>query len=88
MAWTVSLEPRAFTELEKLDRQAQSRIVRYFQERVAGREDPRRLGKALKGDMGDLWRYRIGDYRAVCQIQDDRSNVLVLRVAHRREIYR
>ncbi len=88
MAWTVSFEPRAFNELEKLGRQEQNRIVRYFRERVAGREDPRRLGKALKGEKGELWRFRIGDYRAICRIQDDRSNVLVLRVAHRREVYR
>jgi mRNA interferase RelE/StbE len=88
LAWKVSFEPRALTELEKLDRQAQKRIVRYFQGRIAGREDPRRFGKALQGDKGDLWRYRIGDYRAVCEIQDDGSIVFVLRVAHRKDIYR
>lgn len=88
MAWTVSFEPRAFTELSKLDRQAQRRIVRFFEERVTSGRDPREFGKPLKGDRVGLWRYRIGDYRAVCEIQEDRSVVLVLRVAHRREIYR
>lgn len=88
MAWTVSFEPRAFAELSKLDRQAQRRIVRFLEERVAGEHDPRQFGKPLKGDKVGLWRYRIGDYRAVCQIQDDLSVVLVLRVAHRREVYR
>jgi mRNA interferase RelE/StbE len=51
-------------------------------------EDPRKLGKPLKGDKGDLWRYRIGDYRAICKIEAERLVVLVLEVGHRREVYR
>ena len=88
MAWTVSFEPRAFTELGKIDRKAQRRIIRFLQERVAGSRDPRQFGKPLKGEKAGLWRYRIGDYRVVSQIQDERSVVLVLRVGHRGEGYR
>ena len=51
-------------------------------------DDPTRLGKRLSGDKGDLWRYRIGDYRATCRIQTERLTVLVLDVGHRREVYR
>jgi mRNA interferase RelE/StbE len=88
LAWTVSFEPRAFTELSKIDREAQRRIIRFLQERVVGSRDPRQFGKPLKGEKAGLWRYRVGDYRIVAHVQDERSVILVLRVAHRREIYR
>jgi mRNA interferase RelE/StbE len=57
-------------------------------ERVATKDDPRALGKALKGPLGDLWRYRVGDYRVICDIQDKVLTVLVLRVGNRRDVYR
>ena len=88
MAWTVSFEPRALGELKKLDRSAQRRVVRFFQERIAGSHDPRDFGKALTGDKAGLWRYRIGEYRVVCRIDDEHRAVLVLRVAHRKDVYR
>jgi mRNA interferase RelE/StbE len=88
LAWTVSFEPRAFTELSKIDRKAQRKIIRFLQERVAGSRDPRQFGKPLKGEKAGLWRYRIGDHRVVSQIQDERSVVLVLRVGHRGGVYR
>lgn len=88
MAWTVSLEPRALSELKKLDRPAQQRIVRFLRERIAGDHDPRGFGKPLTGDKVGLWRYRIAQYRIVCRIDDAHLDVLVLRVAHRKEVYR
>jgi len=88
LAWTVEFDPRALNELEKLNRIAQKRIVRFLQERIPTRTDPRDLGKALSGDKVGLWRYRIGDYRIICHIKDQAKVVLVLRVAHRREAYR
>ena len=60
----------------------------FIDERVAPGEDPRRLGKALKGPLGDLWRYRVGDYRILCDIQDGTLAVLVLQIGNRREVYR
>ncbi|MHB8654425.1 MAG: type II toxin-antitoxin system RelE family toxin [Terriglobia bacterium] len=88
MLWTVSFEPRALRELEQLDRIAQRRVVRFLQERVAGNRNPRDLGKPLTGDLAGLWRYRIGEFRIVCRIDDDRLTVLVIRVAHRKDVYR
>ncbi|MFZ0958034.1 MAG: type II toxin-antitoxin system RelE/ParE family toxin [Candidatus Sulfotelmatobacter sp.] len=88
MGWKVEFEPRAFAELGKLDRVAQKRIVRFFQERVAGVSDPRQQGKALTGEKAGFWRYRVGDYRAVCFLDDDRQIVKVMRVAHRKDVYR
>lgn len=87
MAWTVEVDPRAARELRKLDRQSQERIVRFLRERVATAEDPRRLGRALKGQSAPLWRYHVGRFRLICTIEDGRLVVLVLRVGDRGTIY-
>ena len=88
MAWTVNLEPRALGELKKLDRGAQKRMVAFLAERLCGEGDPRLQGKPLTGDKVGLWRYRIGNYRIVCRIDDARETILVLRIAHRKDVYR
>lgn len=88
MAWQVKIADSARKDIKKLDRKAQTDIVRFLRERVAEVDDPRQTGKALKGDMCDLWRYRMGDYRIICEIQDGVVTVLVLRARHRKEVYR
>jgi len=88
LVWTVNFEPRALGEIEKLDRVAQKRVVGFLQERISGEGNPRQYGKILTGDKAGLWRFRIGDYRVVCRIDDDTHTVLVLRVAHRKDVYR
>ena len=88
MAWTVEFQLTAQKQIRELDPPIQHRILSYFRTRVLAAEDPRQLAKALTGDKGGLWRYRIGDYRAICKIEDDRLVVLVLAVEHRRDIYR
>jgi len=75
-------------ELKSLDLVVQKRIVRFLQERISGEGDPRQYGKILTGDKAGLWRYRMGDYRVVCRIDENTQAVLVLRVAHRKEVYR
>jgi mRNA interferase RelE/StbE len=67
---------------------AERGVLRYLRERIADSDDPRRLGQALTGDRKGLWRYRVGDYRIVAAIEDDRFVVLVVAVGHRREVYR
>ena len=88
MTWTVAFDDRASKELRKLDKQAQSDILRYLRERIATAEDPRRFGRPLSGNFAGLWRYRIRDYRLICNIEDDRLLVLVLRATHRKDVYR
>ena len=88
MAWTVSLDPRAVAELRKLDRIAQKRIVTYLRTKVISTGRPRDYGKAMVGGPIKLWRYRIGDYRVICNIDDDAESVRVLRIGHRKEVYR
>lgn len=86
--WRVEFDRAAARDLRKLGTDAESRVLRYLRERIAGTEDPRRLGKALTGDRKGLWRYRVGDYRIVASIEDGRFVVLVVTVGHRREVYR
>jgi mRNA interferase RelE/StbE len=85
--WRVEFDRDAARDLRKLDAQAQRHILRYLRERIATEEDPRRFGHALTGDLKGLWRYRVGDYRIVASIEDDRFVVLVVTVGHRREVY-
>ena len=88
MAWKVEFQKSATKQLRALDRPIQQRILTYFRTRVLSADDPRQLGKALTGDKVGLWRYRIGDYRAICRLEDERLVVLVLQLGHRREVYR
>jgi mRNA interferase RelE/StbE len=89
MAWKIEISPVADRELSNLDTQHARRILKFLHERLANLDDPRSIGKALRGSrLGEFWKYRVGDYRLICKIEDDRVVVLVLRVGHRKEIYR
>jgi mRNA interferase RelE/StbE len=57
-------------------------------QRIASLEDARSLGKALRGPLGEFWRYRVGDYRIVCDLQDEKLRVLVVRIGNRKDVYR
>jgi len=86
--WRVEFDRAAARDLRKLGADAERRVLRYLRERIAGSRDPRRFGQALTGDRKGFWRYRVGDYRIVAAIEDDRLVVLVVTVGHRREVYR
>lgn len=88
MAWTVEFVPAAAKELKKLGRAEAARIIATLETRIASLDDPRTLGSGLTGELGGLWRWRIGDYRVVARIEDERITILLVRVAHRREVYR
>jgi mRNA interferase RelE/StbE len=85
--WEVEFDDRARRELRKLASETQQTILRYLRERVAGSPDPRQFGKPLRMNLAGLWRYRVGDYRLICRIEEDRLVVLVLKVGHRRAVY-
>ena len=87
MSWVYRFNESAKQELKKLDRQIQKEIVAYLDDRIVTHEDPRRFGKPLRADLAGLWRYRVRDYRLVCQIQDDVLLVLVVTVGHRKDVY-
>lgn len=88
MAWTIDYTETAKGQLRKLDKQIARRIVDYVDQRISAMEDPRCTGKALTGALHGLWRYRVGDYRIICDIQDGALRVLVVQVGNRREIYK
>jgi mRNA interferase RelE/StbE len=88
LAWTIDYADTAKGQLRKLDRQTARRIVDYMNERIATLDNPRSTGKALTGPIGSLWRYRVGDCRVICEIQDGALRVLVVQVGNRREVYR
>lgn len=88
MAWRVELDPGVLRDLAKLDPQIARRIVGFLHQRIAQSDNPRNIGEALKGELGELWKYRVGDYRVLASIEDDVLRVLVVRVGHRRDVYR
>lgn len=89
MAWRVEFARGAQKDLAKLDASGRDRVLRFLAERVENNDDPRKLGEALKGPVvGRYWKYRVGDYRIICDLHDAVLLVLVVRVGHRREIYR
>ena len=88
MVWTVDYTETARKQLRKLDKQVARRILDFLDERVTTSEEPRSMGKALTGPLGSFWRYRVGEYRVICDIQDGRLRVLVVQIGNRREVYR
>lgn len=85
--WTVEFDERARRELRKLSPEVQKSILHYLRERIAGSSDPRQFGKPLRLNLAGLWRNRVGDYRLICRLEDDRLIVLVIKIGHRREVY-
>ena len=85
--WEVALSKTVRKQLHKLGRPAEVKISAYLTTRLAASDNPRLFGKPLVGSFAGLWRYRVGDYRLICEIRDHELLVLVLKVGHRRDIY-
>ncbi len=89
MAWRIEFDAAARKELERLDRQVARRILGFLRERLALANDPQSLGQALKGErFGEFWKYRVGDYRVIARIEDERLLILVVRIGHRSAVYK
>ncbi|MGZ8184693.1 MAG: type II toxin-antitoxin system RelE family toxin [Methylobacter sp.] len=88
MAWTVKLTDEARRDLRKLDKPIQRRITDFLTQRLQNVDNPRATGKALQGNLSGLWRYRVGDYRLICRLEDGELIVLVIEIGHRNAIYR
>ncbi len=89
MAWRIELTATAAKQLGKLDKAQARRITTFLRQRLATLDDPRSAGKALTGpQLGSFWRYRMGDYRLICDVQDGALRILVIEIGHRREVYR
>jgi mRNA interferase RelE/StbE len=88
LAWQIKLTTTARKDLDKLDRQVALRITKFLRERISTLNNPRSTGKALTGAVfGTYWRYRVGDYRVICDIQDGELCVLVIEIGNRKEVY-
>jgi mRNA interferase RelE/StbE len=87
LAWTIEIDSFAQKQLRKLDRPVQKRLLDWLDERIEGCKNPRHFGEPLRGDLNGLWRYRVGDYRIICEMQEQKLIVLALAIGHRREIY-
>jgi mRNA interferase RelE/StbE len=85
--WSYSFAEQSRKEFLRLDRQVQKQILRYFDTRLAGTGNPRRFGKALRGDLAGVWRYRVDDYRILCHMMDKQLLILVVAVGHRKSVY-
>jgi len=88
LAWTVEISDVAERQLRKLDRQIHKCILDWLDDRLEGCKNPRHFGEPLKGDHAGFWRYRIGNYRVLCEIQDQYVVVLVLTIGLRKQVYR
>lgn len=89
MAWRIELSGLAQENLRAVDPQVAVRILRFLNDRLAPLDDPRSLGEALKGShLGGFWKYRVGDYRIIANIDDRAVQILVVRIGHRRDVYR
>ena len=89
MVRKVELARAAERELDKMDSQAARRILAFLYERIAALDDPRSIGETLKGSrLGDFWKYRVGYYRIIANIEDGALRILVVTIGNRREVYR
>jgi mRNA interferase RelE/StbE len=83
VSWEIEYDPEALKDLRKLDRAIQREILDYMEQRIGAAKDPRQFGKPLRGSRFGLWRYRVRDYRIICEFQERRLVVLVVAIGHR-----
>jgi mRNA interferase RelE/StbE len=89
LVWQIEFDPDALKDMRKLDKPIQIRLVGFLRTRVSSLTNPRDIGEALSGQrLGSYWKYRVGDWRIICDIQDQKILVRVLRIGNRREVYR
>ena len=88
MKYTVKTTKNFTKQFSKLDKYTQLLVKAWIEKNIMDCENPKEHGKNLVGNMAGLWRYRIGDYRLICEIQDEQLVILALSIGHRREIYK
>ncbi|MBF0806495.1 MULTISPECIES: type II toxin-antitoxin system RelE/ParE family toxin [unclassified Streptococcus] len=88
MTYRLVVSEEVKKQLKKMDKHVRLMLVKDMKKRLDGLENPRQIGKALVGNKKDLWRYRLGNYRIICDIRDNEMIVLAVEVGHRKEIYK
>jgi len=87
LTWKIEFDAEVEKELRKLGHTAQKKIITFLKEKIILSDNPRLLGKPLSGDLTGVWRYRVGDYRILAQLEDKNFIVLVIHVGHRKNVY-
>ena len=87
MRYKVLFEKKAIKSLAKIDKGQQNIILAWIEKNLVDTEDPKKVGKALKGKFKDYWRYRVGNYRILADINNDEITIIVLNISHRKDIY-
>lgn len=87
MNYSVEYLPQVYKTLEKMDKFTKRIIVEWIEKNLVGCKDPRQHGKPLTANRVGQWRYRVGDYRIIAKIEDERLIILVISIGHRRDIY-
>lgn len=77
----------AARQLKKMDRKIAAFIISYIDEKLVNCENPRLFGKALKGDLSEIWRYRVGDYRILARIEDGRVMIAIVEIGHQKKVF-
>lgn len=88
LAWKIEFTETADKQLKKLDKQCSKRLLKWLEDRITNCSDPKLWGEALQENRKEQWRYRVGDYRIICEIQNHRLIVRVIEIGHRKEVYR
>lgn len=88
MTWVIQYLSSVKKDTEKLDPQVKRRIRDFLEQRIASLEDPRSTGESLKGTLSEFWKYRVGDYRIICEIKDNELVILAVKIGNRREVYK
>jgi len=88
LAWKIEYTKSALSELKKLDKAEAKKIVSFMSDRIANLDNPRLTGKSLTGNLVDLWRYHIGDYRLICEIKEDKLILICVAAGHRKNVYK
>jgi len=88
MRYKVSIEKKALKKLNKMDKNNKAYLTSWINKNLVNSKDPKEKGKALQGELGDLWRYRVGNYRILVDIKDDELLILIVDLGHRKDIYK
>lgn len=88
MGWKIEFDKNAKKDFSNLDRPIQKKIDKFIMEKLKKSSNPRSSGKVLQGTLNQFWRYRVGDYRLICEIKDKEITVLIIKIRHRKDVYK
>ncbi|MFI3216055.1 MAG: type II toxin-antitoxin system RelE/ParE family toxin [Methylococcales bacterium] len=88
MKWSIEIKKKALNELSKISKNDRVKIGIFLNETLENLDNPRQYGKALEGKFKGLWRYRVGNYRIICDIRDNELVIIAVEIGHRSRVYK